>query len=612
MNISTRKNGWKIIVCLLLVISYISVLLGCISFLRPPEPRRIIFFITFGVVICYWISYLVSAYMLYNGKCYELWFSLVFPILCLMAEYANFRSVLSISIFVSSILWIHLWSFFLLCVELLVHDWYRYRAFCVISAVIKTAHIILPIFILIRLIFQGAHFCQDTCIAIWQTNLREAIEFIASNSLVFLSSLSFILLLVILIMVECRLNRNQFPSLNKSCIIINNNFYWEGGRVLGCLFIFGIWYYLFIQKERINRIQNITIIQSSRQYYADLIQFQEIRENNKSGLPIETTRHIYTTGNDVRGIILLGESHSKCYSSCYGFEIDTTPFLRFLRENNKAIFFQNAYSCDVMTTSVLSKLLTSENQYENDENSVTLFEVLRHCGFNTAMVTNQFAHHAWDTPIAAIGMTADTYHCLSPTLAEVTRCNQPDEALLPVYEGIKHTRREIVLLHFYAAHLNYLQRLPSIDYHTELKEPYFRALRYIDEIIEKIFMKYTQDDSVDIIVYLPDHGEHLKLGHDSAILRKEMIQIPMFIWFSSRYQKKYPEIVRQVEMASKKVFTNDLFFDLLLRILGIKHDFTPEEYDILTDKYILNTDTARTLKGLFRLDLSPLSNTHNN
>ena len=82
-------------------------------------------------------------------------------------------------------------------------------------------------------------------------------------------------------------------------------------------------------------------------------------------------------------------------------------------------------------------------------------------------------------------------------------------------------------------------------------------------------MKWEKDPTV--LIYVSDNGENL--GENGKWLHaqsgKTAINPAYFIWFSKKYQEKYPNKMAQLKAIKNQEMTTDSIYYTLLDLLGI-------------------------------------------
>ncbi|NDO81813.1 phosphoethanolamine transferase EptA [Citrobacter sp. NCU1] len=124
----------------------------------------------------------------------------------------------------------------------------------------------------------------------------------------------------------------------------------------------------------------------------------------------------------------------------------------------------------------------------------------------------------------------------------------------------------------------------------QLVNTYDNTILYIDYIIDKTIniLKSHQDNFTTSLVYLSDHGESLGEngvylhGLPYAIAPDTQKHVPMLLWLSDDYQKRYQ--VDQTclqKQASSQDFSQDNLFSTMLGLTGVQTKYYQSADDIL-------------------------------
>lgn len=133
---------------------------------------------------------------------------------------------------------------------------------------------------------------------------------------------------------------------------------------------------------------------------------------------------------------------------------------------------------------------------------------------------------------------------------------------------------------------------------------YDNATLYNDYILESIIKHFEQKES--IIIHLADHGEecydveHIKGRRHPAKLTptiaKYEFEIPFWIWCSSLYKEKHPDIINSIkESINKRIMSDDLPH-LLLYLAGIRSKYYINDHNIICTQY--HNTRKRLLRGV--------------
>ncbi len=108
------------------------------------------------------------------------------------------------------------------------------------------------------------------------------------------------------------------------------------------------------------------------------------------------------------------------------------------------------------------------------------------------------------------------------------------------------------------------------------------------------------------MIYMADHGENPKLGHRPAHFTWDMARIPLWFAMSDDFVKKHPQTVAALKENAVKPFTNDMMFDSLCGVFGLKEwPFYNPKNDISSFTYDRPVSELRTMYGDIRIDSDP-------
>lgn len=316
---------------------------------------------------------------------------------------------------------------------------------------------------------------------------------------------------------------------------------------------------------------------------------------------METLKLLQTGGECGTVVLLIGESanrdHMKAFNPSY--PADTTPWETEQKGKEGWYFFPRAYSCFTQTTRVLEQLLTGKDQYgrSGKEHLVSLLDIARAAGVKTYWLTN---HTDSGDLSGYISHTAGKYWGAKGR-------RSPDENLLPLLDEIEPEKKSFIVIHLMGSHIRYADRYPE-DF-PEINAPvverhirtYDTSLAYTDEVLKKIFEKVRDWLKADAVVYLSDHSEDMKYTHGTGHFTFDMTRIPLWIWLSEEYRKKYPETAKNLKNHENRIFTNDLTFDLVSGLLHEMNSSYRADKDISSDRYDLSEENALTMNGTKRI-----------
>lgn len=336
-------------------------------------------------------------------------------------------------------------------------------------------------------------------------------------------------------------------------------------------------------------------------------------------------------------VFVIGESYNKHHSQLYGYPHKTTPRQIELRRKSNLIPFTDVIAPYNLTSFVFKNIFSLHAVGDKgDWCDAPLFpELFRKAGYRVSFITNQFLPQAKEAVYDFSGGFFLNNPILSKAQFDVrnTQLYKYDAGVLRDYDQIVMKDREqhpdaprLTILHLKGQHTNYHDRFPpkrkhfkETDYKEEWPEmskrcrmllaDYDNATLYNDSIMSEVVKRFEDEDA--IIIYMSDHGEEafgdgLELfgrNHSAEIdfrLAHEEYEIPFWIWYSKKYAKKHPDIVRQISLAAHRPFMTDNISQVLVYLAGIQTPFYRDEYNVLSDEY--NAERKRIIKGTVDYD----------
>lgn len=437
----------------------------------------------------------------------------------------------------------------------------------------------------------------DALIAVWQTNLKEAAEYVCEYATLKNALLLAILLpAVYFLFLRLSDNRLQMPYTqrkNKAVPIL----------MLAALLVSNG---LLCYKTSMNSISMIyaNALKSVKEYRL-FRQTQEKRRENFAASGILS--RVRCSKKDDKGVyvLVIGESHNRDYMSAYGYPRENTPWLTQMSRNGSCLLFTRAFSCHTQTIPVLSYALTAKNQYNRIElsDALSLLEVAKAAGYETIWLSNQVKYGMWDTPVSVIASAADRQIWLNECTGNTSFTAVYDGELAKTLDTIKIKEKTLIVLHLMGSHINYDQRYPK-EYNrfgTKTDEAmYSNSVLYTDTVLKNIYEKASTFPNFKALLYFSDHASvpKQKLDHDSARFVSSMTHIPMFICLSGEYVMENPGKAKRLETARGLCFTNDLVFNLMLSLMGIEcPDIYEKQNDLLNSAYNDDYKRFRTSHG---------------
>lgn len=291
-------------------------------------------------------------------------------------------------------------------------------------------------------------------------------------------------------------------------------------------------------------------------------------------------------------VLVIGESHCRDYLHAYGYSRETTPWLDEMKYLKNTIFFDKAFSCHTQTVPVLSYALTEKNQYNTIAltDAISIIELANAAGYDTYWISNQAKYSFYGTPTSVLAGSSKQTYWLKENYCDSTI--KYDEELIRGLSELKIGKNALVVFHLDGCHAPY-----SVRYHSDnarfgeetYVDRYDSAVFYNDSVLKNIYEHVNKIVGFKAMVYCSDHGEDVLYshGHGYNHFLPSMTHIPLYVLVSDRFVEEQRYCFENLRNNAGCVWTNDLLFNLLAGIMGIKNygcyesnnDLTSVEYD---------------------------------
>ena len=330
----------------------------------------------------------------------------------------------------------------------------------------------------------------------------------------------------------------------------------------------------------------------AKNYQAGYNEYIKLAEARKQRL--HNILQTENTGEPGIYVLVIGESQNRTRMSAYGYHLETTPWLKEMKQNKNMLLFQNAYSCHVQTLPALSYALTAKNQYNSLDlkEAVSLIDVANAAGYQTVWLSNQMRYGLLDTPLTVIAGAAGQQIWINSHVNKAEDTEFHDAELVRRLQDIKLSDKMLIVFHLMGNHGSYHKRYPvefNIFKGEGRRSEYDNSILYNDHVMKELVEKISAWRNFKGLVYFSDHSEGVNhdLDHSPKAFIFDMAYIPLYMYFSEEYQKKQPQKIAFLRAAQNDYFTNDLIFNLMLGIMDIqnnslyesKNDLTSPQYD---------------------------------
>ena len=279
--------------------------------------------------------------------------------------------------------------------------------------------------------------------------------------------------------------------------------------------------------------------------------------------------------SNITGVVMIGESLSRHAMSVYGYKRNTTPNLRNIMKSSeygKIVLFNGKTHFKYTSLSLLHALSFSEK--DNLKKSAPIARIMDVYGVKSYMLSS-----VYDTEFSLKRLFEGMENLGGiPEGVEIRQWH--DDNLTKLFENKMETltsAKNCVFMHFQGSHFIFEDKYPSrfkifdnvkdayTNKYTNSKDiytynTYDNTVIYFDYIFDKIVAKLNKSEVPSFILYFSDHGE----GPTENELRgaknentDRIYDVPLLIWFSNSYIKKYPQVVK----AASHYSNNAIYID---------------------------------------------------
>lgn len=587
------QSFWKCFFVLFLTLFLVYVL----EYLRISRLDQALLSYRHSIMVLFFLcvfSFCISlAYIIYGLR-------RLFPVFCIpffliAMDYSNSVILIKDDLY-RSIYYSILAGSLLVTLDLLAYS-FRFRFLSILRTFLFSVLFLISLLMIGNRVLSGSGINQDAMMAIQQTDMREAYYFFfgLNNGVLLLiwlaicfAALGYIVFYIFASDRKIPLNPGEKKKVNRAvvysallllpCIVLGYFTNMKNGPHLYSILSFPVVYsrylneFKFMKEERKLKLQNMVFTDDSRK------------------------------GFDGKYVLVIGESLNRNYMGCYGYQKNTTPFQTEARKSDNFIFFKHCFSCHVQTLKVVPMLLMDRNQYNGIDidflDSVSIIDIAKASGYHTAWISGQERVSNNNSMISVIAEESD--YIVFPDPKGKTAFRDSDSVLRLDKELADD--RSLTIVHLFGSHYPY-----NLDYPSDMKfdDPTFsmyeKAVFYNDLIMARMIETAKKKD-VDVLMYMSDHSESLsppkkERRHDSRKYTQEMTEIPWWIYVSDKYKEEHPDIVKQLEVASTQIVTNDLVFELMVLIMGVNNSFVDPALTPGDANYRIDEHSARTLYG---------------
>lgn len=421
--------------------------------------------------------------------------------------------------------------------------------------------------------------------AVFQTNFTESREFIDC----FISFKWVILYMGISIGAWCILFFNkEFINIKKRRHII----------ILSLVFVEFLVLNFFSKKSKPN------IYRTVYAYHKELSEWRKVAAKRKITNELDGKK----SERDEVHVVVIGESLNKNHMGLYGYFRENNPLLA--KRDNLLIYKDVVASC-VGTNICLSKGLTNSSNSKNISFSKapSIIEIANSADIETYWLSNQVKMGIWDNHVSVLADSANEVIFTNSSVGQSVESSRFDEILIGLFEDKvkkKTDKTKLIFIHLMGNHGGYCLRFPKSFEKFKMKKSrgflggngeevdlnnldcYDNATFYNDYVVDTFIEKLKKLKKVSTLIYFSDHSENLleSLNHESSNFRHDMVEVPLMIWYSEKYKKRYGNKIKVASQSLNNPFMLDDLFHLFFDLFNIQSSYYKPQMSLINTGFI--------------------------
>lgn len=297
-------------------------------------------------------------------------------------------------------------------------------------------------------------------------------------------------------------------------------------------------------------------------------------------------------------VLVIGESARSFNFQIYGYDRNTTPKMaNFLAQHpDTSTFYPKATASGRVTRTVVPLLMSvrSAKEFGDFYKYPSFLKVFNAAGYKTFLVSGQPASGYYEgLPNMVLGDAHVKNH-----LTEQGNFNPKDKELLPKFKEYlaDPAPKKLIILHMQGSHANYTDRYPKefnrFKGRGVMFDTYDNSVLYTDDFLHEVFSLVKNRTEPAMVFFASDHGENLNdnnngnFSHGAAEVTKYELNIPMLGYFNSAFNKRYPTKVANFMHNRDKRITHDVISHMYMGLADFNaDDVYLKNYDITGSCY---------------------------
>lgn len=288
--------------------------------------------------------------------------------------------------------------------------------------------------------------------------------------------------------------------------------------------------------------------------------------------------------NQLKLILVIGESERKSSLGIYGYGLQTTPHLS---KSNNLIVFRNHYGVAASThPSVLSILSPCPaKEYGRVLWTPNIAAILKNNGFRCYLISNQGR--------------GSLFNFTRRICEQIAMKKKNDYGMIPrIRDWLSdESSKSIIIVHMRGSHIENIGSYAKLNNPLESTgdkkiDQYNNSLLATDSFIAELNQLILKINFPACIIYTSDHGENLNdfgdgnYGHNVKNFTKYELELPFYFLYNHEYEKNHQLKVRKLHEHSSVATSHDNISHFILGLANIKSKYYRQSFDLSSDSFM--------------------------
>jgi heptose-I-phosphate ethanolaminephosphotransferase len=325
-------------------------------------------------------------------------------------------------------------------------------------------------------------------------------------------------------------------------------------------------------------------------------QFKQVR-TLPSGIDLEPLPAIDARPRKI--VLILGESSTKSHYRLYGYSHGQEGFLeRLAKDKEHTLVLADAVSPAALTREALPRILSFASTRDDTAFTVNLnlIELANRAGYSTAWLSNQQAlSGSFDTSVTLISKPAAYVKYLKHDAWGENRGGHDIDLIPPFKQVYRHDdSMQFIVLHLIGSHENYADRFEPEDYEATSSSPdefhaYDASIHHTERVIQFVAETISRDPR-SLLIYVPDHGEIVNVGHGLAGFTRQQYEVPLLANGNADVVASLRAAFAKYSVAGSDTFNTTNLIYVLAEDMGYTVDAAKSKEAVANAGFFFNVD----------------------